>query len=668
MKTNNSFNAGVSSTLSASRGAAASAPKTKVQKVLINGRLRQLIVGVALAAIAAAPARSTVLFRPIGRPPEVFAFNNVTMTQPLTNNPYALNSPKVYLIFVGPNWAQNGNPTAAVNSMISAAKAILGSSYLSGLTQYGSDGHAAFGGFTIDTSLDPLTWSNTNPDGTPNKNPMFFETNQILSNPFFSSWLPPPGDARTSPIYVVARYSQNGTGAGFGGGGSNGNGPNGFTTRAVNVIDVSIPTADQVDGFTWVLSHELVERMSSGIGGLSEVSPDSGGQIADGEPEGNNLYARRLWGSFGPVVTSYWSVLDQDFIIPDGLPNRVLLVPIWNGAAWTGRFVSLQQGSLYQLYGFDQQTLIDNQVQSFAVNLSGGTAQLFDLTANGQVRQYSGSGTTWTALTGANTVASSLAGTSYLSPTGNNTYTLMDGALYMLAANKGQPNKVWQYTGSGTNWTAVTGPNTTVSSIAAAGGGMYMVAYNNLGHQVWQYSGFLSSWSALTGTNTYVDSIAGVGNSLYMLADNNGQRNQVWLYSGSGNWTALTGTNTTVYGIAAAGDVLCIVGMNDGDTTTYIWQLIPLNWIPLTGANTRPNQLLVQDGATLYMGAANNNLPLQAWQYAGPGNWTALTGLNTNIHSLSVGTDNRLYMTAANNGGPIQNWIYNGTPGNWSVK
>jgi hypothetical protein len=70
-----------------------------------------------------------ILFRPVGRPPEVFNFNGTLVSQPLTSNPNALNSPKVYFIFVGPNWEQNGNPRAAVNSMIAAAKTILNSSY-----------------------------------------------------------------------------------------------------------------------------------------------------------------------------------------------------------------------------------------------------------------------------------------------------------------------------------------------------------------------------------------------------------------------------------------------------------------------------------------------------------------------------------------------------------
>src|SRR5262249_47554658 len=162
---------------------------------------------------------------------EYFTFNGVLMSQPLTSNPNALNSPKVYFIFVGPNFEQKGKPTAWVNSMIADAKAILKSAYLSGLTQYGCDGNAVFGDFTTDTSLDPLTWSKTYTfsNGTTDhtQNPVWFETDRILSQSKFSSWNPPAGgDARKSPIYVVVRYTNDGTNSGAGYGGSNDNGPN----------------------------------------------------------------------------------------------------------------------------------------------------------------------------------------------------------------------------------------------------------------------------------------------------------------------------------------------------------------------------------------------------------------------------------------------------------
>lgn len=608
-----------------------------------------LAMGVALVTMA---ANATTLFKPVGRPPEVFAFNSATMTEPLTSNPYALNSPKVYLIFLGPDWEQNGMPIPAVNSMIADAKEILNSPYLSGLKQYGSDGIATYAGFTIDTSFDPST--------NPSFNPVWFETDRILSNPTFSSWNPPPGagNARTSPIYVVVRY-------GGGPGGSNAHGPNQYTSRAINVIDDLIPSADSVDWFSWVLSHEVAERMSSGIGGLSEVYPDSGGQIADGEPE-IAFYAGRLNGRNGPLVTSYWSVLDQAFIIPDGSLQRVLQVPIWNATSWTGKCISLREGSLYEIAPPDQKTLIDNPVHSYAISsfnltVSHGATHIFDLTANGQVKEYSGSGNGWTPVTGSNTTASALVATA-------------DGNLYMLATNDGGPYQIWQYSGSGTNWTAVTGTNTTVSTIAAAGGGMYMLGHNEGGDfQVWQYSGSLTNWTAVTGTNTSVSAIAAtaIGDSLYMLASNGGGPNQVWRYNRSGtSWTALTGTNTSVFSIQATGDVLSMTAARSGEGTR-VWQysLDSTNWMPLTGTNTSVGQVVVQDGIDLYMVASNDGGTLheQVWQYDGtPYNWTVLTGMNTDVSWIYVGTNNRLYMNAANDGGISGNWIYDGTPYRWT--
>jgi len=105
---------------------------------------------------------------------------------------------------------------------------------------------------------------------------------------------------------------------------------------ATNNIDVAITSADQVDEYTWTLSHELAERISTGTGSLTGVGPSAGNQICDGEPEGNNFYAARLPGTNGPLVTSYWSFIDQAYIIPDGKLDRTLLVPVWNKNSWTG--------------------------------------------------------------------------------------------------------------------------------------------------------------------------------------------------------------------------------------------------------------------------------------------------------------------------------------------
>jgi hypothetical protein len=646
--------------------AAACAPKAKAERPLSDGRLRSLILGATIAAIAAMPGQSTILFKPVGRPPEVFAYKSDTMTKPLSNTG-ALNSPKLYFIFVGPNWTKDNTDT-----MIDAAKAILNSSYLSGLTQYGSDGHATYsdGDYTIDASIDPAK-------NVPS-NLMWDEVGKYTTK--FKSWLP-GADGLNPPIYVVVHYRNNGTATSGGYRGYN-NGPNSDPSLPYNAISVNIESVAQVDGFSWVLSHELVERISSGTGGLSEVSPGNG-QIADGEPEGSEYYAWRVNGSSGPIVTSYWSFVDQAFIIPDGNLDRTLLVPVWNSDKWTGTFVSLQQGNLYQLTAPDQRTLIDTRVRSFAVILNDGTAQVFDLTADGQVKKYnaSDSDTPWTPVTDSDTVASTLVGTSHLvktDATDNNGYVVKDGKLYILGAKGGSP-QVLEYNGTGKDWTAVTGSKYTVYSLAEADGGLYMIAADSpQGGQVFQYSG--GDWNVITGPDKHVAAIASAGGKLYMegyTSSYDGTTDHVWSYNSSDSkWEAVhdaKGGDILPYSIAAAGDVLVMLAGNYyNPLRVYQYGLTSDNWFPLTGTNTMASQILVQDGSELFMMAANDSDPIKIWQYSTPNDWTDLmtgTDLKTSAYAASVSPDNRLYVVASNDGGHhYDNWLYNGTPGSWSKK
>jgi hypothetical protein len=621
---------------------------------------RRLIVGLTMAMIAAAPAHSTILFKPVGRPPEVFSYHGITISKPLANS-NSLKSPRVYFIFVGPNFGTDSSPAGPTSSMIAAAKEIFGSSYLSGLTQYGSDGVASFGAFTIDDNVDPTL--------NPSYNPMWDETGKYLAKARYSSWLP-AADGLNPPVYIVVRYTHQGVKV-AGGSGFNSYGAVKGTSVTASVISVAIGSADQVDGFTWALSHELVEGMYSGTGGFAEVSPKagSGQQICDGEPEGrgNRNYQWRLNGITGPLVTSYWSFIDQAYIIPDGKLDRELLVPVWDSDSFTGNYLSLQQGTLYLLVASDQKTPIDTQVQSFVVNLSGGTAQIFDLTSDGRVKQYSGSGTAWTTVTDSSTVASTLVSTSFLNQSESNVYNLADGQVFMLS-NK----KAWQYSGSGTNWNLMIA-NVTATAIAAANGDLYENASPGGIIQTQFVKGYITGGGTVTSANTAVYEIAAANGTLYMLAVNPtvAPLPAVWRFdSTKTSWTQVTDNATFVYRIAVAGDVLCMLATGPGVTGAIgvaQYGLTARDWIPLTGSNTAVGQILVQDGNQLYMVAANGNGPMQVWQYSAPGNWTALTGSKTSVKSASIAKDNTLHMVAANNGGPIDNWIYNGSPGNWSI-
>jgi hypothetical protein len=634
-------------------------------------RFHTLIFGMAMAAIAAAPAHSTILFRPIGNPPEVFSYGGNQMSAPLINA-WALSSPKVYFIFVGPKWKKNGAPSGPLLDMIKGAKAILDSSYLSGLKQYYSDGLAVYGGYTIDTSIDPTIHPT---------NLMYSETDKILSEPDFSSWSSEVKNfAGQSPIFVVVRYQSNATNDPGGYGGSNDCGPNQYTSGAYNAIDVAIASADQVDEFTWVLSHELVERISTGTGSLIGVGSSAGNQIADGEPE-NAFYAYRLPGTDGPLVTSYWSFIDQAWIIPDGKPDRKLLVPVWNNHYWTGNFVSQQQGDLYLITGYNQQgstqfvnttTKIDTNVQSFVVNLTGGTATIYDLTADGTVQQYSGAGTTWFSITDSHTVASTLVGTTYLNNGGaKGAYKIWDGQLYILASTDHGSNQVRQYSGAGTNWNLVEGDKT-VKSIASAGGILYLEIGPSRDTQTpWiqsiiDHSGSLSR-SAISDSSTKLVSMASAGGELYIIANDGPTRGPQVLHfdRALAKWEVVSPSGLPATKIVAAGDVLCMLASN---SQVYQYGLTADSWFSLVGTNTVVTQLLVQDGNQLLTVAAKDGGPAQVWQYNGPADWSDLTKKSMHVLSASIGSDNRIYVVASNDGGrTTPKWIYNGTPGDWSI-
>jgi len=280
----------------------------------------------------------TVVFDPAGYGPATVQIAGTTVTRgnPVTSNPYALSNPSVYFIFEGKGWQ-----LSSVDTMVTAAQKMLNSSYFSGLTEYGVTAMPTYsaGQSTIDTTTDP------NPDQDQSVNHVWqCVQNAITNNP---SWAPSSStSAQSSPIYVQVRY---GTTSAWSG--SNSYSPSGNTgipadyPLAVNVVDVDIPTTTDLDGFTLALSHELIERLFTGIGGLYVTAPSQDtNQICDGEPEGNDQYDCRLGGSSGPLVTSYWSVQTSAIIVPDpGGQPTVYLSPVWTGvgtssAAWTGKF------------------------------------------------------------------------------------------------------------------------------------------------------------------------------------------------------------------------------------------------------------------------------------------------------------------------------------------
>jgi hypothetical protein len=389
-------------------------------------------------------------------------------------------------------------------------------------------------------------------------------------------------------------------------------------------------------------------------------------QICDGEPEGNDHYDWRLSG--GAVVTSYWSVMDQAFIVPDDSPQRVLFTPQWNSSGWMGDFISLQRGILYDVQTpmspgvkTNTMTTIDTQVQAYAIaGQNGASHQLYDLSTTGQVNAYNGS--SWSSITGSNTVASQL----LAQPSGD---------LFMLAVNSGvSAAQVWHYAGSGTSWTPLTDPTSfqVVDSIAVTPTGVYMLALKGALYGVWQYSGSGTKWTPLTGIATGVSTIATAGGQLYMMARNGGLTDQVWQYDGSGtSWSPITGSNTQVAWISSVNDVLYMQATNDGGHWR-MWQygLEPNVWTRISGTNLAVEQVVIQDDVEIMTIAANGTAPSQVWEYAGTDSgWTALTGTNMTVYWLGLtywlGQTSDLLTMDATDGGPARYWTYSGTPLLW---
>ncbi len=285
------------------------------------------------------------------------AFGGETVTT--TSQHQALNDPTVYLIFWGKSWTQS-NASGLAND----AQAIMQSSYLSGLTQYGSDGKAVYGGYYIDNSS-----ASTSSGANATK-----EINNVLPNQ--SSWLKPqdaaskagstywPGVA-DSPIYVVV----------FDTSGATGNGSDAYKPSAdanplaMAHIWISDQGANQ-DNFTDLFSHELVECMSSGIGGLSMNAPVNisgeyqNAQIADNEPDGGR-YTYRLDGYL--KVQAYWSNTNQAFIVPDGTHQTVYLTPAWSNTKFLNNFSLSNSGQ-----GSNQNVTLDTtNDQGMYITLNG---------------------------------------------------------------------------------------------------------------------------------------------------------------------------------------------------------------------------------------------------------------------------------------------------------
>jgi hypothetical protein len=329
----------------------------------------------------------TVVFKP--------TFGPDTVTSQLGG----LQSPAVHMIFSGTYWATSqGQQDEA--TLLNSTGNILNGPYLSGLTQYGSDGHANFVNSWQDSGTVALDSKATDGSTVPSGAAL----QGYLQNSIFHHPGNTPGynDPQHLPIYIVVSDPAS---AGGNAGGWNRPGAYNtwyslgghlwFFTQPMKMIWVGTAfqgSSVSKDSFTLTLSHELAESMSrvtiTAPSGLpANVKGDS--QICDNE---GNFLSYRLNGD---LVDSYWSAQDGGFIVPDGNPLNLFVNPNWtvtNGQGSLGAFTLQVQGDQRGANTNDS-IRIDQDFTTLGVtvNLDGSSFE-FDPVTVGAVKVDTGGG------------------------------------------------------------------------------------------------------------------------------------------------------------------------------------------------------------------------------------------------------------------------------------
>jgi hypothetical protein len=258
-------------------------------------------------------------------------FSAETIAPGSTND--GMQHPTVNLVFSGSYWNTAAGQQDE-NTLVSAAQSLLSGPYLSGLTQYGSDGTANFGQFWTDPAIVP--------NATGANGPSQGDVQSFLQNSIGPGAAPGFYDWQHAPIYVVVSDpASSGLGNGWNAQGTYG--LFGLIPENMHMIWVSTTTPYSTgpvskDAFTNVLSHELAETISDPDGNgiriiASPLLPPwlKGGnqgptdQIADNEPD----QGRYLYRVNGDLVQAYWSNQDQAFIVPDTNVQKFTLSPVW---------------------------------------------------------------------------------------------------------------------------------------------------------------------------------------------------------------------------------------------------------------------------------------------------------------------------------------------------
>jgi hypothetical protein len=280
----------------------------------------------------------------------------------------SLSSPALYLIYWGSSsyWTPN-----KMNQYTDAANKLVSGGFLSGVTQYGSDGNASVFYPTFADTMNPLP-SQFDSDG-----------DQLGAQ---LDLLNQQGALRATgrqTIYVFVTPDPNNGPQVPGAGGMN------WGTSG-NLL-IWLGDTYNVDTFSHVLSHELVESMSSPDGDGFMVNPGANwpgqpgwpasmwsgwGQIGDYEPDQTYLFHM----TNGVQVQAYWSQNDQAFIVPDGTAlQQFVLTPNYANGQFSGYDLDVR--------GFLGAAQNDQFAISMTTNPIMGTNELA-ITANGETAWF----------------------------------------------------------------------------------------------------------------------------------------------------------------------------------------------------------------------------------------------------------------------------------------
>jgi hypothetical protein len=257
----------------------------------------------------------------------------------VTHRGMVLSNTPVYFLFWGSYWQNEGRSLA--NAIQFSGGRIMASPYLSGLTQYGSDGHARLVNSVFEPNGAPQNFTHDD---------LFYEVKETILDPNVADF-PRPSSLGPTPLYMVFTppgiTSDSPTARGY-------HTSDWFIDPSYNVQvfpfawvggpnNPYLSYGQVVDYYTTVLSHELVESMSDPFPGAGDIASLFGftegvlvkrgwnwtlnneEEIADNEPDGR--YNWRLYSYSGVDVQAYWSAADNAYIIPDGNTQQFIVSP-----------------------------------------------------------------------------------------------------------------------------------------------------------------------------------------------------------------------------------------------------------------------------------------------------------------------------------------------------